>query len=162
MAAVMLIALAGAKAAPARAAEDCGSAEASLDVTVEGLRNGAGLVTYTLYPDDRKRFLAKGGSLERIRVDAHAPATETCIPLPRPGAYLLAVYHDEDGDRKLDRNFIGLPKEGFGFSNNAPAAVGLPSFDAARFIAKAGKTVMRIKLRYLSGKEKIPPGVKAP
>ena len=90
-------------------------------MTVEGLRNGNGLITYTLYPDDRKRFLANGGSLQRIRVDAGYPATETCIPLPRPGAYLLAVYHDEDGDRKLDRNFIGLPKEGFAFSNNAAA-----------------------------------------
>lgn len=143
-------------ATPARAALDCSTAEAKLDVTVEGLRSPKGLVTYTLYADDKKKFLAKGGSLERIRVDARAPATETCVPLPGPGTYLLAVYHDEDGNRKLNRSIIGLPREGFGFSNNATSSIGLPSFDAVRFIAKAGVTALKIKLRYLTGKEKLP------
>jgi uncharacterized protein (DUF2141 family) len=156
MAAVAALGFVQATAAPARAAEDCAASEAKLDVTVEGLRSQKGLITYTLYPDDKKRFLAKGGSLERIRVDARAPATETCVPLPGPGTYLLAVYHDEDGNRKLNRSLIGLPREGFGFSNNATSSIGLPSFDAVRFIAKAGVTALKIKLRYLTGKEKLP------
>jgi uncharacterized protein (DUF2141 family) len=154
-AALLAVGLAQALAAPARA-DDCSASEAKLDVTVEGLRNQKGLVTYTLYPDDKKKFLAKGGSLERIRVDAHTPATETCVPLPKPGTYLLAVYHDEDANRKLNRSLIGLPREGFGFSNNASSSIGLPAFEAVRFVAKAGVTALKIKLRYLTGKEKLP------
>ena len=156
LAAIAILGLVQTTAAPARAAEECGPSEAKLDVTVEGLRSPKGLITYTLYPDNKKKFLAKGGSLQRIRVDARAPATETCVPLPGPGTYLLAVYHDEDGNRKLNRSIIGLPREGFGFSNNATSSIGLPSFDAVRFIAKQGVTALKIKLRYLSGKEKLP------
>ncbi len=144
LAALAVLGLVQTTAAPARAAEECAASEAKLDVTVEGLRSPNGLITYTLYPDNKKKFLAKGGSLERIRVDAHAPATETCVPLPGPGTYLLAVYHDEDGNRKLNRSI------------NATSSIGLPSFDAVRFIAKQGVTALKIKLRYLTGKEKLP------
>lgn len=155
-AAVFVLATAQAAAMPARAAEACGAGQAHLNVFVEGLRSAKGLITFTLYPDARKKFLAKGGSLLRLRVDAKAPVTEACVELPSPGAYLLAVYHDEDGDRKLGRSLIGIPREGYGFSNNAPASLGLPSFDAVRFTAKAGETDMHIRLRYPTGKEKLP------
>ena len=160
-AATLALAAAAATPGPVRAQdahldEDCAKAPASLDVTVEGVRNGKGLITFTLYADNRKKFLAKGASMARFRVDAKAGITQGCVPLPAPGAYLLAVFHDENSDHVLNRSFIGLPKEGFGFSNNAPALVGLPSFDAVRFVAKPGKTPMRIKLHYLSGKEKLP------
>ena len=103
----------------------------------------------TLYPDDPKRFLAPKGKLARQRVAAKTPLTTTCFYLPKPGFYALAVYHDENGDHDFNRTLIGMPAEGFGFSNNPSTKTGLPAYKAVRFEAKAGETESRITLRYL-------------
>jgi uncharacterized protein (DUF2141 family) len=50
-----------------------------------------------------------------------------------PGTYALAVIHDENMNGKLDTNWLGIPKEGYGFSNAAKATLGAPSFSAASF-----------------------------
>ncbi|WP_232279356.1 DUF2141 domain-containing protein [Psychromonas ingrahamii] len=50
-----------------------------------------------------------------------------------PGKYAMAVIHDENTNGKLDTNLIGVPKEGFGFSNNAKALLSAPSFSAPSF-----------------------------
>ncbi|MEQ9305209.1 MAG: DUF2141 domain-containing protein [Marinoscillum sp.] len=54
------------------------------------------------------------------------------LSLP-PGTYSLAVYHDLNDDKELNTNFLGMPKEPYGFSNNAMGTFGPPSFDAAKF-----------------------------
>lgn len=119
-----------------------------LNVVVEGVRNGNGLIAVTLYGDDSRKFLAKHGSIKVSRFDATAPTTHTCIFVPRPGVYAIAVYHDEDGSRKLNRSGLGLPTEGFGFSNNPSTVAGIPAFRSVRLdVSKAGLTT-RIRLRY--------------
>ena len=50
-----------------------------------------------------------------------------------PGAYALAVIHDENMNGKLDTNWLGAPTEGYGFSNDPKALFSAPSFSAARF-----------------------------
>ena len=50
-----------------------------------------------------------------------------------PGTYALAVIHDENSNGKLDTNWLGIPTEGYGFSNDAKALLGAPSFAAASF-----------------------------
>ena len=117
-----------------------------LDVVATDLRNGAGEVAFTVYPDNRSRFLAKGGKLLRARVPASAPVTRACFLLP-PGSYAIAQYHDENGDHDFNRTLF-LTKEGFGFSNDAPTAVGLPSLAATRFTLGRGGGTMRMRMRY--------------
>jgi len=119
-----------------------------LTVSVEGLRSGNGLLTVALYPDDSRQFLAKGGTIKNNRFDAQAPTTRACIFVPKPGVYAIAVYHDEDSSRKLNRSGLGLPTEGFGFSNNPATIAGLPAFRSVRLnVPKSGLTT-HIKLRY--------------
>lgn len=119
-----------------------------LNVVVEGLRSGDGLIAVTLYADDSRKFLAKKGSLKVSRFDAVAPTTRACIFVPQPGVYAIAVYHDEDSSRKVNRNAIGIPSEGFGFSNNPSTVAGIPAFRSVRLdVPKAGLTT-RIRLRY--------------
>lgn len=120
-----------------------------LTVQVSGLRAAVGEVAITLYPDDKRRFLAPKGKLLRIRAPAKTPTTTACFFLPSPGFYAVAVYHDSNGDHDLNRTLTGLPAEGFGFSNDPSTKVGLPSFKAVRFQAGAGESAIRIKLRYL-------------
>ena len=120
-----------------------------LKVAVTGARSAAGNVTVTLYGPRREDFLARGGRLARQRIPlAGATAAEACFALSAPGDYAVAVYHDENNDRDFNRNALGLPSEGYGFSNDAPTALGLPDFDAVRFTLPPGETRATVRLRY--------------
>jgi uncharacterized protein (DUF2141 family) len=119
-----------------------------LIVEVGRLKSNRGEVAVTVYPSDPRRFLAPHGKLLRVRARADAPVTQACFYLPRPDAYAVAVYHDANANRDFDRNAVGVPIEGFAFSNDAPSKVGAPSFEAARFTAKSGDTILRVKMRY--------------
>jgi uncharacterized protein (DUF2141 family) len=119
-----------------------------LIVNVENVRSVQGLIAVTLYADEPRRFLAHHGSLYVVRVPAAAPTTQMCIHVPQPGTYALAVYHDADADRHLKRSGLGLPREGYGFSNNPSTLFGLPSFRAVRLPVPRTDTETRVKLRY--------------
>ena len=119
-----------------------------LNVTAVGLRNGSGLLAITLYEDFPSKFLAHHGSLYVGRVQAVAGTTRACIFVPRPGVYALALYHDENANQKFDRTAIGFPAEGYGFSNNPPTLVGLPSFRSVRLnIPRTGLSTT-IQMKY--------------
>ena len=119
-----------------------------LNVTATGLRDGNGQLAITLYEDNPRKFLARHGSLYVGRVQAVAGTTRGCIFVPRPGVYALALYHDENGNQKFDRTGIGLPAEGYGFSNNPPTLVGLPSFRSVRLnVPRAGLSAT-IQMKY--------------
>ena len=151
VAAALAIATATAFAAPAVAAPPGCLGEPSdtwLNVSVEGLRNGNGLLTVAVYPDDSRQFLAKGGTLKNNRFQASVPVTRACVFVPKPGVYAIAVYHDEDASRKLNRSGLGLPAEGYGFSNNPATLAGLPAFRSVRLnVPKAGLTT-HIRMKY--------------
>ena len=65
-----------------------------------------------------------------------------------PGTYALAVVHDENMNGKLDTNLLGIPKEGYGFSNDAKALLGAPSFSAASFPYDGQNLELTISLNY--------------
>ena len=140
-----------ATSAAAATAADCEgrATQTKLTVQVTGVRAAKGEMAVTVYPDDAKRFLAKGQKLARVRAVAQAPMTSACFWLPAPGYYAVAVYHDENGNRAFDRTIVGLPAEGFAFSNDPPTPVALPPFKAVRFKAAEGETTIKVKLRYL-------------
>ncbi|PAX08087.1 DUF2141 domain-containing protein [Sphingomonas lenta] len=147
--AIILAGLAAALPATARAQGCVGPAAPGttrLVVEATGLRTPKGEVAFTVYPDDKRRFLAKGGKLLRARVPARAPVTRACFNL-KPGSYAVAQYHDENGDRDFNRT-LWTPKEGFGFSNDAPTKIGLPKLEAARFGLPAGGRTLRMQMRY--------------
>lgn len=145
VAAISLCAVAvPASAAPCPAAIAPGLARVTVEVT--GVRSAAGEVAFTVYPDIRRRFLAKGGKLARIRTPAVAGTTSACFALA-PGYYPIAIYHDANGDRDFNRTLFA-PREGFGFSNDAPAVFALPSFDKVRVRVGPGPTTIRLRMRY--------------
>jgi len=65
-----------------------------------------------------------------------------------PGTYALAIVHDENMNGKLDTNLLGIPKEGYGFSNDAKALLGAPSFSAASFPYDGQNLELTISLNY--------------
>ena len=65
-----------------------------------------------------------------------------------PGTYSLTVIHDENMNGKLDTNLLGIPTEGYGFSNDVKALLGAPSFSAASFQYDGGIIDLTISLHY--------------
>ena len=61
-----------------------------------------------------------------------------------PGTYAVAVFHDENANGKLDKNFLGIPREGYGASNNVRPKMSAPAFKDAAFSVKAGGTTSLI------------------
>ena len=70
---------------------------------------------------------------------------EFSIDLPE-GTYAIALFVDANENLKIDKNFLGIPKEQYGFSNNAMGKLSGPSFQQAKFQVK-GNTVQSIKLK---------------
>lgn len=104
-----------------------------LNLTVANVRSARGTITITLYPDKAGRFLVEPGSLYVVRAPAAEGTTRACLFLPHAGTYALAVYHDEDASGDLTRRGpLGIPVEGFGFSNNPPLYASLPPFRDVR------------------------------
>jgi uncharacterized protein (DUF2141 family) len=64
-----------------------------------------------------------------------------------PGTYAISVMHDSNNDNELDKNAIGIPKEGVGFSNDAKGTFGPPDFKPASFQYPASKEMV-INLKY--------------
>lgn len=94
----------------------------SLKVEIHGLRSEKGKLFFQLFDEQkhivRETILDIKGSPMVLNVD-HL----------KPGQYAFRYYHDENNNQKLDRNLLGVPREGFGFSNDPPLIVGEPSFE---------------------------------
>jgi uncharacterized protein (DUF2141 family) len=125
------------------------AAEPGLQVELTGLRNDKGHVLASLYnspvgyPDDPSKAFRKQKILIRNR-----KATLTFSSIPA-GTYALAILHDENDDLKMNTNWIGLPKEGYGFSNNVMGTFGPPSFKKASFRCNGSKdSKIIIRTRY--------------
>jgi len=118
---------------------------ADLSVTVAGVKNDRGKVLVAVCTSDT--FLTAG-----CPYTAGAPArsgrvTVTVRGVPA-GTYAVQAFHDENDNRDLDRNFLGIPEEGLGFGNDAPIRFGPPRYaDAALAVAEPA-TRTGLTLRY--------------
>ena len=120
---------------------------AALMVKVSGLRNDQGRVAVALFSSAAafpRQEKALRGQLVRI---SRGRAAVTFRDLA-PGTYAVAVLHDENDNAKMDFNFLGMPLEGYGFSNDAAALFGPPSFGSAAFRLLARPSVVSISARY--------------
>jgi uncharacterized protein (DUF2141 family) len=128
--------------------QPCGATPYSILLHVEDVKNDKGSVTIALYDDEPERFLKKGEKLGHLRVPATTGITSACIAAPHAGDYAIAVYHDEDGNGKVTKSWIGIPQEGFGFSNNPSVFLAPPKHSEAVVFVQEGQTVLNIKIQY--------------
>ena len=111
----------------------CPSWGTPIHVHVHGIRNAHGKVKAVLYGPDPNTFLVKGKKADKEREPAEEGRMTLCVAAPNKGRYAVVVYHDENGNHKFDRNWVGLPTEGFGVSNNPTLFLAPPSFEEAAF-----------------------------
>ncbi len=100
--------------------------QVALTVEIDQLRNNNGKLLLELNNEDEEVIL---GFSETI-------ANNKCVIVIKdlkPGKYAFKFFHDENNDEEINTNFMGIPKEGYGFSNNAKGTFGPPSFDKMLF-----------------------------
>jgi uncharacterized protein (DUF2141 family) len=123
-------------------------AENALDLEVVGLRNDAGQVGCSLFNDPVAYPRDGSKVLSHIWSPIHNRKAVCEFIGLKPGSYAAVVYHDENGDREFNMNAFGMPKEGYGFSNDAAALFGPPNFAAASFNYLGKKFYSVITMRY--------------
>jgi uncharacterized protein (DUF2141 family) len=135
--------------APAAAADEpAPRATGTVSAVVSSLRNQKGALGCRLFKSSAGFPEASPGSVERRLPILGAAARCEFGELP-PGTYAVSVMHDENDNRKLDKNFLGIPTEGYGVSNNKTHAMSSPTWDESKFTVEKGKDVtLTIRLRY--------------
>jgi len=122
----------------------------TLRIQVDGLRNAKGKVGTVIFksPDGWPEDTAKAFRHGPADISPSTlKATVIWENLP-PGKYGVALIHDENGNRKLDRNLFGIPKEGFGFANNPHVGLSTPPFSAAITDVKCPTSEINIHMQY--------------
>jgi uncharacterized protein (DUF2141 family) len=102
----------------------------SLTVTITGIKNNTGNLTAEIY--NSKGNFIKSSFKTSTSVIKSNTATVIFSDLPK-AEYTVVVYHDENNNGKLDKNFIGMPKEPVACSNNAKGFMGPPKYEDAKF-----------------------------
>ena len=122
-------------------------AAAPIEVAVSGVRVPAGKVIVAVCPE--RQFLRECPYVG----SAVARGTTVIVTVPDvpPGRYAVQAFADTDNNGRLDTTMIGVPKEGFGFSNNAMRRFLPPKFSTAAFDHGAQPQKLAIALRYMLG-----------
>jgi uncharacterized protein (DUF2141 family) len=125
-------------AGPAQAGE--------LLLTITGLRSTDGVVRVALF--DRPEAFPRGEPVMDLIVPAEPDAVVAAFPMLPAGIYAVAFYHDENDNHTFDRSSLGLPLEGYGFSNDAPVYLSPPSFNSAAVEFDGTERLISARMRY--------------
>lgn len=119
-------------AAPAR--------EHTLTITVENMDSNEGNLGILIFSGPKGWAEDRQAALKDISVPAQKGAQKVTVQLPE-GNYAVALIHDVNVNHKLDKNFIGMPKEYWGMSNNPHATIKAPPIEKAMFTLDGDKEV---------------------
>ena len=122
-----------------------------LKVRVENIKRDG--VLYMAVYDDKDVFESDRGENSEQRPGivggliktVEAGNTEGVIEL-KEGTYAIGFYIDKNQNKKIDTNFLGIPKEQFGFSNDAMGVIGPPTYEKASFLVNENKLI-KIKMK---------------
>ena len=122
-------------------------AGSDLELSIEALRSGRGDLHVCITREPA--HFPDCGSDPRA-VSRTVPATVSVIRFKSlaPGAYAVAILHDENRNKRLD-TVLGIPREGFGFSRNPVVRFGAPKFRQVRIDLGPGFTSQRVRMQYL-------------
>ncbi len=119
-----------------------------LIVKVPGPKPAQGQIGCALF-ENSPAFPMDNSSAKQIWLAAEVTGVTCKFNDLAPGIYAVSVGYDINGNKKVDTNFLGVPKEGWGVSNNVVPKLRAPTFSEAQFEVKAGlDTVLEIKLVY--------------
>lgn len=133
---------------PAAEAQTAGAATLTIHVT--GARNAKGQIRAALF-DGAKGF--PGDTSQAIQtqaadIDPQSLSAQIVFKGLPEGVYAVSIFHDENRNQKLDKNLLGIPKEGYGASNNPKKKMGPPDFEETKFPLSGQAQSLAIKLIY--------------
>jgi len=117
---------------------------ARLHIVVEGTRLSEGNVMIAVYNSEADWLSTP---LWAPNANPASPNTEVDAPALPPGEYAISVMHDLDADGALDSNFLGMPTEPYGFSNNVRGLFGPAKWKKASFTIAEGDNTVRIEVK---------------
>jgi uncharacterized protein (DUF2141 family) len=123
---------------------------ANLTVRVTGARNAKGKIRVALFRDGKgfPNDASQAVHTQAADIDPQTLSAQVVFADVRAGVYAVSVFHDENMNERLDKNFMGVPKEGYGASNNPKKKMGPPSFDETKFQLGGTEQSVEIKLMY--------------
>lgn len=107
--------------------------------------NAGGVVRVAKCPSSEAFNMEKGCTVLHVKADA--PTVRVRFEGVQEGDVALKLFHDVDGNGKLDTNWMGIPKEPYGFSNDAMGTFGPPSWEQARISIKPGANVTKVRMK---------------
>ena len=120
-----------------------GHTQGQIKVQITGLRNQKGLIRIALY-NSVNNFPKAGKQYQSKVIPA---STAECIFVDlTPGTYAIALLHDENSNNDPDKNFLGIPREGFAFSRNIEPKFKAPSFKETSVVLK-NKKLLKLKIK---------------
>ncbi len=125
------------------------SQNSQLAVQVDGLKNQQGQICLSLFASSQGFPSSRENALQSRCLAITARSQQVTFDNLRPGSYAVAVFHDANGDRAINSNFLGIPQEGFGFSRNPAIRTGPPQFGDAIVFVAGRTTTIQIRLIYL-------------
>jgi uncharacterized protein (DUF2141 family) len=116
-----------------------------LTVKIENVRNAQGSVLAALY-DSEASYMKQPSARSTFKVKAIPGEVQYVLHDLPAGKYAISVFHDENSNGKLDTNLVGIPKEGYGFSNGSGRRP--PTFEKAAFQFDGTAQSITITLQY--------------
>ena len=123
-----------------------GQAQSRFELTMSNVKDTTGMIRAALFKDERT-FL-KEPFIGKIVKAVKGEVTVVFEQVP-DGTYGVSVYHDENKNGELDKNMIGIPREGFAFGNDSMGMFGPPDFKEAGIVLKQETKKMRVTMKYM-------------
>jgi uncharacterized protein (DUF2141 family) len=120
----------------------------NIHVIIEGIDEDVGQIGILLFeqedgfPSDQRK------ALQQVLLPFEGTTLRYSFNNLPYGTYAVSVMHDANMNDKLDTNFIGIPKEGIGISNNAKGVLSAPKFRDASFVLDKSEVTKSIELNY--------------
>lgn len=121
----------------------------TLSVEIDGLKNKEGQVCASIFGDSQGFPNKRDRVIQRQCTKITNNTVKLTFENLTAGNYAVAVMHDENKDLILNRNDLGMPIEGFGFSRNPEVSTSPPKFSEAAFLVAGPNTSIKIHLKYL-------------
>ncbi len=119
--------------------------ESVVEIQISNIRLVDGTIMVALY-DNAEHFLTANivqSAMDPVRKSGTQTMMLSGI---EPGEYAISIFHDVNANGILDKNFLGIPKEPYGFSHNARGRFGPPKFADAKFSVQKQHQVLEISL----------------
>ena len=119
--------------------------QVDLAVKITHIKKIHGQVEICLY-DSEENYMKDGKAMQCVWVDVEKDFVDHVFSSLPKGNYAVVTIHDVNGNKDLDTNFMGIPKEPYGFSNNPSTRFGPPTFEGASVaLSTHGKVEIRLK-----------------